>query len=64
MLQVISSHGDSSLRLDYMCVIRLLTSDHFGKLEEATVPEIQRSNLSSVVLTMLNIGVSVVLYDH
>ena len=29
----------------------------FEKLEEATIPEIQRSNLASVILTMLNIGI-------
>jgi ATP-dependent RNA helicase DHX33 len=37
---------------------RLLTAAQFEALEEATVPEIQRSNLSSVVLTMLGIGVT------
>ena len=26
-------------------------------MEEATIPEIQRSNLASVILTMLNIGI-------
>ena len=36
---------------------RLVTAAEFEKLEEATVPEIQRSNLASVVLTMLNIGI-------
>ena len=36
---------------------RLLTAQEFEKLEETTVPEIQRSNLASVVLTMLNIGI-------
>jgi len=36
---------------------RLITAKEFSELEEATVPEIQRSNLSSVCLTMLNIGI-------
>merc|ERR1719427_1678260 len=36
---------------------RLLTASQFDALEESTVPEIQRSNLCSVVLTMLNIGI-------
>lgn len=36
---------------------RLLTSDQFESLPANTVPEIQRSNLSTVVLTMLSIGV-------
>jgi len=36
---------------------RLLTAQEFEKLEEATTPEIQRSNLASVILTMLNIGI-------
>jgi len=36
---------------------RLVTAKEFAELEEATVPEIQRSNLSSVCLTMLNIGI-------
>jgi len=36
---------------------RLVTAKQFTQLEEATVPEIQRSNLASVALTMLNIGI-------
>eukprot|EP00090_Calanus_glacialis_P000574 TRINITY_DN10355_c0_g1_i1.p1 TRINITY_DN10355_c0_g1~~TRINITY_DN10355_c0_g1_i1.p1 ORF type:complete len:514 (-),score=228.41 TRINITY_DN10355_c0_g1_i1:51-1466(-) len=36
---------------------RLITAKEFSELAEATVPEIQRSNLASVCLTMLNIGV-------
>lgn len=36
---------------------RLLTQQEFDALPQATVPEIQRSNLASVVLTMLNIGI-------
>jgi len=36
---------------------RLLTADQFDGLPASTVPEIQRSNLSSVVLTMLSIGI-------
>ena len=29
----------------------------FDELDDATVPEIQRSNLTNVILTMMNIGV-------
>ena len=29
----------------------------FEELEDATIPEIQRSNLTSVILTMMNIGI-------
>ena len=36
---------------------RLLTAAQFRALDEVTVPEIQRSNLSGVVLAMLAIGV-------
>ena len=36
---------------------RLITAKEFSELAEATVPEIQRSNLASVCLTMLNIGI-------
>jgi len=36
---------------------RLLTKQEFDALPQATIPEIQRSNLASVVLTMLNIGI-------
>ena len=41
--------------------IRLLTASQFDALEESTVPEIQRSNLCSVALTMLSIGVNDIL---
>jgi len=37
---------------------RLITAQEFSQLAEATVPEIQRSNLASVCLTMLNIGIN------
>jgi len=37
---------------------RLVTAQEFSQLAEATVPEIQRSNLASVCLTMLNIGIN------
>jgi len=40
---------------------RLLTASQFDALEESTVPEIQRSNLCSVALTMLSIGVNDIL---
>jgi len=36
---------------------RLLTAKEFDELEDSTIPEIQRSNLTSVILTMMNIGV-------
>lgn len=36
---------------------RLLTATQFDSLPANTVPEIQRSNLSTVVLTMLSIGI-------
>jgi len=36
---------------------RMITANQFDNLEESTVPEIQRSNLCSVILTMINIGV-------
>jgi len=36
---------------------RLLTAEQFSGLEDNTLPEIQRSNLCSVVLTMLSVGV-------
>lgn len=39
----------------------MLTREEFESLSEATVPEILRSNLSSVVLTMLNIGIKEVI---
>ena len=41
--------------------IRLVTANQFDALEESTVPEIQRSNLCSVVLTMLSIGINDIL---
>jgi len=37
---------------------RLVTAHEFSELAEATIPEIQRSNLASVCLTMLNIGIN------
>jgi len=36
---------------------RLITAEQFEALPASTVPEIQRSNLSTVVLTMLSIGI-------
>jgi len=36
---------------------RMLTKEEFDSLSEASVPEIFRSNLSSTILTMLNIGI-------
>ena len=39
----------------------MLTASQFDALEESTVPEIQRSNLCSVALTMLSIGVNDIL---
>ena len=45
----------------FFCAIRLLTASQFDALEESTVPEIQRSNLCSVALTMLSIGVNDIL---
>ena len=41
--------------------IRLVTASQFDAFEESTVPEIQRSNLCSVVLTMLSIGINDIL---
>ena len=35
----------------------LLSFREFQELDEATIPEIQRSNLTSVILTMMNIGI-------
>jgi ATP-dependent RNA helicase DDX35 len=44
---------------------RLYTEDAFKGLEEATYPEIQRSNLAPVVLQMLNLGITnVVRFDY
>jgi len=36
---------------------RMLTKEEFDSLPKATVPEILRSNLSSTILTMMNIGI-------
>ena len=43
------------------CSTRLVTASQFDALEESTIPEIQRSNLCSVVLTMLSIGITDIL---
>ena len=40
------------IRLQLYCIFR-----EFDELEDSTIPEIQRSNLTSVILTMMNIGV-------
>ena len=50
----------------YVCVLNFFLIPNFkcrefDELEDASVPEIQRSNLSNVVLTMMNIGVENVL---
>jgi len=39
---------------------RMLTSSEFDRLPEATVPEIQRCNLSNVVLQMMSMGIAVI----
>jgi ATP-dependent RNA helicase DDX35 len=44
---------------------RLYTEDAFNGLEEATFPEIQRSNLAPVFLQLLNLGITnVVRFDY
>ncbi|KAJ4368160.1 hypothetical protein N0V83_006516 [Neocucurbitaria cava] len=44
---------------------RLYTETAFERLEEATFPEIQRSNLAPVVLQLLNLGITnVVRFDY
>jgi ATP-dependent RNA helicase DDX35 len=44
---------------------RLYTEDAFRSLEEATFPEIQRSNLAPVILQLLNLGITnVVRFDY
>jgi ATP-dependent RNA helicase DDX35 len=44
---------------------RLYTNDAFNGLEEATFPEIQRSNLAPVILQLLNLGITnVVRFDY
>ncbi|KAH7069114.1 P-loop containing nucleoside triphosphate hydrolase protein [Paraphoma chrysanthemicola] len=44
---------------------RLYTEDAFKQLEEATFPEIQRSNLAPVILQLLNLGITnIVRFDY
>lgn len=44
---------------------RLYTEPAFNQLEEATFPEIQRSNLAPVILQLLNLGITnVVRFDY
>jgi ATP-dependent RNA helicase DDX35 len=44
---------------------RLYTEEAFKSLEEATFPEIQRSNLAPVILQLLNLGITnVVRFDY
>jgi ATP-dependent RNA helicase DDX35 len=44
---------------------RLYTEDAFKSLEEATFPEIQRSNLAPVILQLLNLGITnVIRFDY
>ncbi|KAF2027667.1 P-loop containing nucleoside triphosphate hydrolase protein [Setomelanomma holmii] len=44
---------------------RLYTESAFAKLEDATFPEIQRSNLAPVLLQLLNLGITyVVRFDY
>ncbi|KAH7116146.1 P-loop containing nucleoside triphosphate hydrolase protein [Dendryphion nanum] len=44
---------------------RLYTEDAFESLEEATFPEIQRSNLAPVILQVMNLGIqNVVRFDY
>jgi ATP-dependent RNA helicase DDX35 len=44
---------------------RLYTQDAYKSLEEATFPEIQRSNLAPVILQLLNLGITnVVRFDY
>ena len=40
-----------------LIILIILSSREFQELDEATIPEIQRSNLTSVILTMMNIGI-------
>ena len=40
-----------------LILLIILSSREFQELDEATIPEIQRSNLTSVILTMMNIGI-------
>lgn len=44
---------------------RLYTEDAFRHLEEATFPEIQRSNLAPVILQLLNLGITnIIRFDY
>jgi ATP-dependent RNA helicase DDX35 len=44
---------------------RLYTEDAFKSLEEATFPEIQRSNLAPVILQLLNLGITnIIRFDY
>ncbi|KAH5246694.1 hypothetical protein HBI42_133680 [Parastagonospora nodorum] len=44
---------------------RLYTEDAYKSLEEATFPEIQRSNLAPVILQLLNLGITnIVRFDY
>lgn len=44
---------------------RLYPEDAFNQLEEATFPEIQRSNLAPIILQLLNLGITnVVRFDY
>jgi ATP-dependent RNA helicase DDX35 len=44
---------------------RLYTEDAFKQLDEATFPEIQRSNLAPVILQLLNLGITnIVRFDY
>jgi ATP-dependent RNA helicase DDX35 len=44
---------------------RLYTEDMYKELEEATFPEIQRSNLAPVILQLLNLGITnVIRFDY
>ncbi|KAL3922562.1 MAG: hypothetical protein SGILL_002136 [Bacillariaceae sp.] len=48
-------------RLKAGCCYRLYTEDYFRKMDEATPPEILRTNLSSFILTLKSLGVDNVL---